>query len=243
VKVLRRIFFAALGLVTFASCSGRADSFLYDAIDDRFSGQFHRCVPLGWEPAPVDGSYVPSYSIEYSPRDAWLPPLWLGFLPDWARSTTEGRSTYRLLTALAGADLVEGERGSHGTLYRLTERAAPFYFEGNDFGNNPLHLPYLCYSTIVPDRLTSSAGKRKGQRDGITATFTVRFAWHSHSNAAWAADPVIQHYSVNLAPAQSPAVVEVAKREGTWEVARAYYDATNTLADPSAWAASPMAHP
>jgi hypothetical protein len=243
VKVLRRICFAALGLISFASCSHRADSFLYDAIDDRFSGQFHRCVPLGWEPAPVDGSYVPSYSIEYSPSDAWLPPLWLGSLPDWARSTTEGRSTYRLLTALARAGLVESERGAHSTLYRLTERGAPFYFEGNDLGNNPLHLPYLCYSAIVPDRLTSSTGRKKGQSDGVTASFTVRFAWHSDPDAAWAADPVIQHYSVNLAPTQSPAVVEVANRNGWWEVAHAYYDASNTLADPSAWPASPIARP
>ncbi len=238
-NVLHRICFAAFGLILLGACSHSIDSVLHGAIFDRFSAQFHRCVPLGWVPEPVDGSYVPGYSVEYSPRDVWLPPLWLGFVPGRALHTVHGLSAYRLLKEFVKAGLVESQPARRGTWYRLTERAVPYYFEGNDFGNNPLHLSYLCYSTIVLDGLAWSAGAQAGADGGDAHAFKVRFTWHSDSEATWAANPVVQRYSVTLAPTQSPAAVEVAKRDGSWEVARAYYDATNTLTNPSAWATSP----
>lgn len=212
-----------LALLWLTACSHHIESPMRDAVVDRFSTQFHRCVPLGWVPAAVDGSYVPSYSFDFSPRTTWLRAMWVGWIPNRAQYTAAGRSESRLLNALARKGLLEVQLARSGTWYRLKWSAFSYYFEGNNFGNNPLHLSYLCYSRIVPDVVTVNAGRN------------VRFTWHSETDAAWADDPIVQRYSVNLAPTRSPATVEVAKRAGSWMVTRASYDVTNTLRDPSAW--------
>ncbi len=58
---------------------------------------------------------------------------------------------------------------NNGIRYNLTERAFPYYFEGNDFGDNPDHLSYLCYSRLVPDRVVSSQAVHQFDEPGRNA--------------------------------------------------------------------------
>lgn len=88
---------AILSLFSLTACMS-SQQLLLNAVEEQFSGQFHKCVPLGWNPLPVDGSYVPSFSVEFRERDAWLPPLWLGFLPRSAINTPNGRTAAVVLT-------------------------------------------------------------------------------------------------------------------------------------------------
>lgn len=114
---------AILSLCSLTACAFSRQHILLNAVEEQFSGQFHKCVPLGWNPAPVDGSYVPSFSVEFRERNAWLPPLWLGFLPRSAVNTPNARTAAGVLNALARSGLIEKRYMSNGIRYNLTERA------------------------------------------------------------------------------------------------------------------------
>lgn len=219
-----------LSLCSLAACASSSQQVLLNAVEARFSGQYHKCVPLGWNPLPVEGSYVPSYSVEFREPDAWLPPLWLGLLPRSAMTTPSGRTAAKVLDALARSGLVAKRYANDGIRYNLTERAVPYYFEGNDFGNNPDHLSYLCYSRLVPDRVVSSrtAGR-------------LAFSWHASEDDDWARDAVIQSHSVILAPTRSPASIILGSWDGELSVDRAAYQPIDRLVQPAAWQLGPPA--
>lgn len=225
-----------LSLFSLTACALSSQQILLNAVEEQFSGQFHKCVPLGWNPLPVDGSYVPTFSVEFRERDAWLPPLWLGVLPSSAANTPNGRTAAEVLNALAHSGLIEKRYMHNAIRYNLTERAFPYYFEGNDFGNNPDHLSYLCYSRLEPDRIVSSQVVHRSV-SGRNAADAVRvaFSWHASEEDAWAKDPVIQSHSVVLAPTRSPAIIVLASRHGELTVDRAKYEAIDTLAQPAVW--------
>ena len=229
---------AILSLFSLTACMS-SQQLLLNAVEEQFSGQFHKCVPLGWNPLPVDGSYVPSFSVEFRERDAWLPPLWLGFLPRSAINTPNGRTAAVVLNALARSGLIEKRYMNNGIRYNLTERAFPYYFEGNDFGDNPDHLSYLCYSRLVPDRVVSSQAVHQ-LTSGRNAADAVRvaFSWRASEDAAWANDPVIQSHSVVLAPTCSPAIITLASRHGELNVDRIKYESIDALAQPAVWESS-----
>lgn len=211
-----------VGATAIASCARGPDNTFQRVVAEQFAGQFHRCVPLGWNATAVDGSYVPAYSVQFSPRNVWLAPLWIGFVPSAALNGRQGTMAYEILNRLVANGMVTSERVGSGFRFYLTQRAFPYYFEDNDLGDNPLHLSYLCYSQIVPDRVVTN---------GLRASFT----WHEGPAAPWADDPLLQSHSVILAPTRSPAVVTIAWRHGSWEVAAAGYDTSGALTSPLAW--------
>lgn len=228
-----------LSLFSLTACASSSQQILLNAVEEQFNGQFHKCVPLGWNPSPVDGSYVPIFSVEFRERDAWLPPLWLGFMPRRAIDTPNGRTAVEVLNALARSGLIEQRYINNAIRYNLTERAFPYYFEGNDFGDNPDHLSYLCYSRLIPDRVVSSQAVHQ-LTNGRNAADAVRvaFSWHASEDDAWANDPVIQSHSVVLAPTRSPAIIILASRHGELNVDRVKYEPIDTLAQPSIWESS-----
>ena len=226
-----RLGITLIALITLAACSHNA---FQQLITDRFADQFHRCVPLGWNASSVDGAFVPDYSVEFSPHDVWLPPLWVGFVSSRIQSRPQGLLVYQLLNVLVQAGLAKSQPVRNGIRYHLTDRAFPYYFEGNDFGNNPLHLSYLCYTKLVPDRILWTAPGRR--RPGANVrTARVAFTWHETAAAAWAGDPLIQSHSVVLAPTRSPAVVTVSYAHGSWDLIAANYQAASTLTSDSVW--------
>lgn len=225
-----RLSITLIALITLAACSHSA---FQRVITDRFADQFHRCIPLGWNAFPIDGTYVPDYSVEFSPRDVWLAPLWVGFVPSSVQVSPPGSLAYQILNALVQAGMATSEPVRNGTRYHLTERAVPYYFEGSDFGNNPLHLSYLCYSKIVPDQILWTAPVR-GRQGADVRNMHIAFSWHETAPAAWASDPLIQSHSVVLAPTRSPAVVTVSYVHGSWEVTAAD-EGSNTLTSVSVW--------
>lgn len=98
---------AILSLFTLTACTFSRQHILLNAVEEQFRGQFHECVPLGWNPSPIDGSFVPTFSVEFREREAWLSPLWLGFLRWSAIKTPNGRTAAEVLNALARTDLIE----------------------------------------------------------------------------------------------------------------------------------------
>jgi hypothetical protein len=231
---------AALTLAVFSlvACASRQQTLL-NAVEEQFDGQFHKCIPLGWNPAPIDGSYVPNFSVELRERDAWLPPLWLGFLPKRAANTPNGRTAAEVLDALARSGLVEKRRVNNGIRYNLTQRAFPYYSEGDDFGDNPDHLSYLCYSRLIVDRVVLRQTLHQFASSGNAGdAVRVAFSWHASEGDAWAKAPMIQSHSVVLAPTRSPAIVVLAYRHGELTVDRAKYEPTDMLAQPAVWESS-----
>jgi D-alanyl-D-alanine carboxypeptidase len=231
----RRPFSVILAVsIALTACAHGTNATFQRVLSDHYSDQFHRCVPLGWNAAPVDGSFAPAYSVQFSPRDVWLAPLWLGFVPTRIQDSPQGSLALQLLNALVAAGLAKSELVRNGTRYHLTERAFPYYFEGNDFGENPLHLPYLCYSKIVPDQVLWTSPVR-GHAGADPTSARVAFSWHESSEAPWASDPLIQSHSVVLAPTRSPAVVTISNKHGDWDVTAADYEPSNALTSEFAW--------
>jgi hypothetical protein len=229
-----------LSVLSLTACTLSRQQTLLNAVEENFGGQFHKCVPLGWNPSPIDGSYVPKFSVEFHERDAWLPPLWLGLLPRSAVKTPDGRTAAELLSALARAGLVERRHVNNGIRYNLTPKAFPYYFEGNDFGDNPDHLSYLCYSRLIVDRVVSSQVVHQFTGASNANAVCVAFSWHASEDDDWAKDHVIQSHSVVLAPTRSPALITLAYRHGQLNVDRGKYEPIDTLAQPSVWMESSM---
>jgi hypothetical protein len=165
-------------------------------------------------------------------------------LPKKALNTSNGRTAAVVLNALVRSGLVQKQYMRAGIRYNLTERAFPHYFEGNDFGDNPDHLSYLCYSRIVPDRIVSSRAIHQLAGGGrFAGALRVAFSWHASEDDDWAKDPVIQSHSVVLAPTRSPALVIFEDQHGELHVDRSTYEAINILARPAAWIDAANARP
>jgi len=203
---------AALG-----ACAPTNARVILKTVRTQLANQYHECVPLGWAPVPVAGTYYPGYSIEASDERAWLKALWIGVVRADALSRPDVRATYDVLDQLAQAGLVVKRRFPQGFFYHLTVRALPYYFDGNDFGNNPDHIPYLCYSRVVPDRVVWSQSVRAERAGGRTAdVFRAAFHWHASEIAPWAASPLLRSHSVVLAPTQSPVVATFVQVQSSW---------------------------
>ena len=187
--------------------------FVMQTLNASLSEQYHLCVPLGWNPEPVDGYYYPAHSVEYRENGVWLHPYWLGLVHRNKLSDPNVRLTVAVLNALVRAKLVDRALRPQGYLYRVTMAAAPYYFENNSFGNNPDHLPYLCYSRLIPQRVVLSREVRGG-------AYRVEFVWQSGPNAPWSSDPFLRAHSVILPPVASPSSALFSRRHGNWAIER-----------------------
>lgn len=174
--------------------------------------QYHECVPLGWDPVPVETHYYyEGFTSEYREAGVWLHPLWLGLIHTSDLSDPNARTAKDVLNALARAGMVERRVAGDDTFYRLTSRAVAYYFESNRFGSNPEHWPYLCYSSIVPRRVLWT------KRDGAHS-FRVSFEWEIGARASWANDRFLLKHSVILPPISNPAVAVFSDAGGWWHV-------------------------
>jgi hypothetical protein len=209
----------------------------------QLAGQFHECVPLGWNVVPDHGLAIPGTSVEvneYGNGRAWLPAMWLAQIRAGSMSRADVRATVQLLDALTRAGLLVREFGHRGLLYHLTAAALPYYFSENTRGNNPDALSYLCYSRIVPDRVTWTRPVHvEASAGGRETVFRAGFAWHGGTIASWALDPFIRSHGVVLAPTRSPAIAKFVQHGRTWFVSALYceYPPLPLVVDASAWPA------
>ncbi len=185
--------------------------FIMRALATQLSQQYHQCVPLGWAPQPVAGSYYPAYSAEYRQNGVWLRPYWLGMVPRSGLTHPKVRQAYGVLNALVRAGLLVRTSQSDGTYYRLTLRALPYYFDDNGFGDNPDHFPYLCYSRLLPTRV-------RWTRPAGSHAVRVQFVWRPGPAAPWADDPFLRKHSVVLPPLGDPVVAVFSDHGGQWYV-------------------------
>lgn len=204
---------ACMALYGLVACSQMPNDATMRVLQAELSQQWHLCVPLGWDPVPVGAQlYYPGYTSEYYEPGVWLHPAWLGIIPKNALSEANARAAYTVLAALHRAGMVTRVSTARSFHYRLTMRAMPYYVSGNSFGANPDHLPYLCYSRLVPTRIIRM--NRKG------AVLRVSFKWAVTPNAQWARVPAIRAYSVELPPVSNPAVAIISRSRGWTHISR-----------------------
>ncbi len=192
-----------LAAAALSSCSPTDHRIILYALRERF--HYYECVPLGWVPVPVDGTYVQGYSAELDQTDWWLPPKWVGSIRIDRLKHRDARVTYALLNELVRVGMLDRNRVKNSFRYHLTWRALSYYFDENDFGNNPEHYSFLCYSKIAPQRVVWNEPIHRERIGGSeTDVFRAKVEWLPGPVAAWAEDAFLQSHSVTLVPARDP---------------------------------------
>lgn len=190
------------------------------AHDLRFT--YHECVPLGWAPVAVSGSYYPGYTASIQNYGLWLDALWRGHVDRRDLKTAQARTVFATLNHLVRAGLLRRKTAPSGFDYFLTTSALPYFNGSSVFLNNRDSLPYLCYSSISPTHVEwvapdAAAPSRRGVK-----WYHVKFSWVPSAPPAWAHDPFLRAHSVVLAPITSPTIASIEYVDGDWTLANLY---------------------
>jgi hypothetical protein len=183
---------------------------------------YHDCVPLGWKAVPVSGTYSPGYTASVQNDGLWLDALWRGHIERSDLRSAQARDVFALLNRLAREGLLTRSVGRNGWNYYMTTRALPYYYGSSVFHDNRDSLPYLCYSTIVPQHIdwllpaASHAGSAPGGR-----WYKMQFSWTASRPPGWAGDVLVREHSVVLPPLTSPTTASVVY-DGAWYVDNIY---------------------
>ena len=124
------------------------------------------------------------------------------------------------------------------TQYHLTAAGFERFFDNDNFGNNPLHNPYVCYSTIAPRSIVWKQPlhlENDPYGPGKVQVFRVAFTWTTSMDRSWTPDAFIRAHAIVLGPTGSPAVAKFVRRGSTWELENLYPSLPDHIADPSAW--------
>ncbi|HEV2261944.1 MAG TPA: hypothetical protein VGR69_06645 [Candidatus Rubrimentiphilum sp.] len=214
--------------MSLSACSPNRDAAVLHLLRAQLGDQYRACVPLGWDPVPIATTFIPGFSAEYRPPVEWLPPFWLGAIQNDELRDPSARVAFDLLNHLAKQSLVEKHVTPFGFRYNLTMAGLAFYLESSQYGNNVDHLPYLCYSRIVPTKIVWA--------QPIRQTYRAGFQWSAGDGAPWANDPFLRSHSVILAPTKSPAIAKIVRFGGSWEVVRLYAGSMlPQLSDAAVW--------
>jgi hypothetical protein len=215
----------ALLLASFAAaCAPNDPRVVIRELRSELAQQYHECVPLGWNPVPVAGTYYPGTNVvleEQGNGRVWLPALWIARIPNRLRARDAGvRAAAEVLDELARAGMIDRHADLPGSTYRLTPAAMPYFFSENAHGSNPPAFPYLCYSTIVPERVVATDPVHTMRlAGGLDAqVFHATFTWTASEPAAWARSPFMRAHSVVLGPSENPLTAELVRTDGSWHV-------------------------
>lgn len=206
---------ALLALTT--SCAPTNSTVLLHQLGERFP--FYACVPLGWIPVISKSYYYPGFSSENDDTGWWLPPTWTAIITPAELKAPAARTEYSILNRLVGVHMLQRQPIQSGYQYWLTWSARQYYYDGDEFGNNPLHEPFLCYSRIVPQRITTEQPihvERYGREDD--RLFRVAFDWSADTPADWLNDAGLRDYGAILAPALGSLRVTVVDERGVWNI-------------------------
>ena len=214
------------------------DQQLLEALRDDLVFQYHECVPLGWAPVRVMNSYYPGYTASLENYAEWLDAMWIGSVHDSEMHRPDVETVVEVLNHLVGAGLLVRKRTLNGFHYYMTLAASHYLYVSNLYRDNPEMVPYLCYSTIVPEKIVRTGpirNERYGRR--MRQVFSVTFQWKAGEPASWARDPYLRAHSVILAPIHSPTTGEMVSSNGDWDMASLDQRESPlpTLVEPSAW--------
>jgi hypothetical protein len=221
----RRCAAALAMLAALAACAPNDPRVAIRVLRGELAQQYHECVPLGWNPVPVAGTYYPGANLvveEQGNGAVWLPVMWIARVSNRQRTRrADVRAAVQVLDELARAGMIARTDGLYGSTYRLTPKAIPYFLSENAHGSDPIAIPYLCYSTIVPQRVVTTepiyATRLPG---GVDAqVFHATFTWTASEPAAWARTPYFRSHSVVLGPAENPLTAELVRTGGGWHVA------------------------
>ena len=222
------------------ACSPTSHWFVMHTLRTQLALQYHECVPLGWDPVPVAGTYYPGYSAELQDTNSWLPALWLGSIHTSDLRQPDGRAAYEVLNELVRVGMLERKQVAAAFHYRLTLRAVPYYFDDNEYGDNPEHWPYLCYSRMVPTQVVWNQAireERYGEGSQQAEAFRVAFEWQPSPVPLWANDATLRSHSVILAPRRIRVIAKFIKRDRQWAIDNLYSSAPFQpyVVDASVW--------
>jgi hypothetical protein len=210
---MRRCCLTLLAAAVLCACSPTSHSAILHALRTQLARQYHECVPLGWDPVPAAGSFYPGYSAEFEQTGVWLKSYWIGYVGKRDLGRPDVRVAAAILNELVRDGLLERTRWQSGSFYHLTLRALPYYYEDNAYGDNPEHMPYLCYSGITPNRVLWNSLIQHG-------SFHAAFEWRAATRASWAQNDFLRAHSVILPPVDSPVLVTFANVDGGWNITR-----------------------
>lgn len=185
--------------------------------------QYHACVPLGWNPVAVAGTYYPGYIASRQTYEETWDAIWRGRILV-ADATKHGvKPVYDVLNHLVKAGLLRRVRAASYYDYYLTYEALPYYYDTSWFDNNRGDMQYLCYSKIVPNRIVwSQRIRRPSDWSGPAQWYRASFTWTASTPLAWARDPFLRSHSVILAPLKSPTIAKMFYLDKTWHVVNIY---------------------
>jgi hypothetical protein len=202
--------------------------------------QYHECIPLGWAPVRVMNSYYPGYTASLQNYAEWLDAMWIGSVHERDMQRRDVATVVNVLNRLVRAGLLIRKTSLDGYHYYMTLAASHYFYAANLYRDNPDMVPYLCYSTVMPEKIVATGPVCLEQRGRKTVrVFSVTFDWKASAPAPWANDSYLHSHSVILAPTQSPASGKMVYENGNWDMA-SFDDRESrlpTLADPSAWPA------
>jgi hypothetical protein len=183
---------------------------------------YHECVPLGWAPVPVRGTYYPGYTASAATYEDMLDAVWRGSINYADLHNAQAFEVYSMLEHLRAQGLLTRTDARSGYRYFLSPGALPYYYGSSVFKDNRDSLPYLCYSRIVPTHI-GWMRKIAATRGAVTGQwYTLQFSWKPSSVPRWANDPYIRSHSVLLAPLASPTTARVVFRDDDWQLANVY---------------------
>lgn len=182
---------------------------------------YHECVPLGWAPVPVHGTYYPGYTASVATYAEMLDAVWRGHVARADLRNPEALRVYTMLERLRAQGLVSREATPSAYDYSLAPGALPYYYGASVFKDNRDSLPYLCYSTIVPTHVDWMR-ELGAARHSKAQVYTLQFSWKAGAAASWADDRYIRTHSVVLAPLTSPTTARVIFQDGEWVLANVY---------------------
>lgn len=194
------------------------------ALADAMQVEYHDCVPLGWQPVPVAGTYYPGFTASLATRAEFFDSVWRGRIERPQLKRPDVRSVFTVLNRLTAAGLLTRQPRANGFDYYLTQSAMPYYYSSSIYGDNREHFPYLCYTHIVPQRvLWSQRSAGHAHWTGPHAQwYRVAFTWRAGQAARWAGDPVLRSHSVVLPPVKCPTFAMMLYVNGEWDVTKIY---------------------
>jgi hypothetical protein len=234
---------ALLAAALLTACTRTDDRAILSMLQTQLAKQYHECVPLGWAPVPNAGTYYPGVSVTVEENGVWLPAVWVAHVRSHDLTRPDVRTAAAVLDELTAKGMLVRTTAPDGNRYRLARAGSDFYYDDNEYGNNPDHIPYLCYSTIVPQRIMSTEPPRRERLPGASHdddVFRAAFAWTPSPAAAWANDPFLRTHSIELGPTESPATATFANRHGDWTIVQLSTPTPEGhVVNPSAWPRPP----
>jgi len=236
---LGRKLLAAVAIARLCACSPSNDWFVQRLLDDQVAGTVHDCVPLGWDPVRVDDKFFYiGYSAEIDETYWYIRPPWVAGFEEHATLGPQGRTARAVLGHLVEAGMVSERSVGGNTQYHLTASGFDRFFDDDNFGNNRLRNPYVCYSTIAPRSIIWKQPVHLEDDPfgrGAVEVFRVAFTWTVSTDPSWTPDTFLRAHTVVLGPASSPAIAKFVRRDNEWDLENLYPSLPDRLVDQTAW--------